>query len=209
MAYHEKVIEVDRRKVLLVSGSPRAKGNTDTLLREIGRALEAARITTVFVPLRDYAVHSCIGCERCRKDKTCTAFYDGMHLLYPLIEESGGLVVGSPTYNYNITPEMKCFIDRLYPYFDFASERPGPYSSRLADEGRKLLTVGVCEQNDLADMPHTLPAMTDPFRAMGYGLVEELAVTGHFPKGSVAKDQEALSRAGRAGESLAAALLES
>jgi multimeric flavodoxin WrbA len=209
VVYHGDVIEVDRRKVVLVSGSPRAKGNTDTLLREIGRALEAAGLTTVFLALRDYAIHSCIGCERCRKDKTCTAFYDGMHLLYPLIEESKGLVLGSPTYNYNITPEMKCFIDRLYPYFDFASERPGPYSSRLAGEGRRLLTVGVCEQNDIADMAHTLPAMRDPFRAMGYTLVEELAVTGHFPKDSVAKDREALSRATRAGGALAAALLES
>lgn len=208
MAYDREVAKVDRRKVVLVSGSPREKGNTDTLLREIGGALEAEGLTTVFVPLRDYAIHSCIGCERCRKDKTCTAFYDGMHLLYPLIEESGGLVVGSPTYNYNITPEMKCFIDRLYPYFDFGSPRPGPYSSRLAGERRKLLTVGVCEQNDVADMAHTLPAMADPFRAMGYDLVEELAVTGHFPRGSVRKDREVLLRAERAGESLAAALLE-
>ena len=198
--------KADRRKVVLVSGSPREKGNTDTLLREIGAALEAAGLTTVFVPLRDYAIHSCIGCERCRKDKTCTAFYDGMHLLYPLIEGSGGLVAASPTYNYNITPEMKCFIDRFYPYFHFGKERPGPYSSRLAGAGRKLVTVGVCEQNEESEMRFTMPAMSDAFGAIGYEVVEELAVLGHFAKGSVAGDEDAYARAARAGATLADSL---
>jgi multimeric flavodoxin WrbA len=196
----------NREKVLLVSGSPRKSGNTDRLLAEITSALEAAGLETVMAPLRSYTVHPCTGCERCRHDRTCTEFYDGMHLLYPLIEECGGLVVGSPTYNYNITPEMKSFIDRCYPFFEFAAERPGPYTCRLAGSDRKLVTVGVCEQNELSEMAFTIPAMSSAFKAMGYEVVQEVAVTGHFPRGSVKDDTTALTSARQAGEQLAAAL---
>ncbi len=200
------MIDIDHRRVLLVNGSPRKNGNTDRLLHEIERALSERGVATSFAALRDYSIHSCTGCERCRVDETCTEFYDGMHLLYPLIEQAAGLVVGSPTYNYNITPEMKCFIDRFYPYFHFGKERPGPYSSRLAGAGRKLVTVGVCEQKEESEMRFTMPAMSDAFSAIGYEVVEELAVLGHFAKGSVARDEGAHARAARAGAALADAL---
>jgi multimeric flavodoxin WrbA len=128
---------------------------------------------------------------------------------YPLIEECAGLVLGLPAYNYNITPEMKAFIDRCYPFFEFSQERPGPYRSRLGGAGRKLLCVGVCEQNEESEMALTLPAMSKPFPPLGYEVVAELAITGHFARGSVRRDDEALSKARQAGERLAAALGES
>ena len=202
------MIDIDHRSVLLVSGSPRKNGNTDRLLHEIERALGERGVATTFAALRDYSIHSCTGCERCRVDETCTEFYDGMHLLYPLIEQSGGLVVGSPTYNYNITPEMKCFIDRFYPYFDFTNPRPGPYSSRLADQGRKLVVVGVCEQKEASEMGYTMPAMSDAFRVLGYEIAAELPVTGHFAMGSVKKDTVILDKAFQTGKQLAEALQE-
>ncbi|MFO8065614.1 MAG: flavodoxin family protein [Spirochaetia bacterium] len=199
-------MDVDTRHVLLVSGSQREKGNTDVMLGEIERELQTRGFRTDFVALRSYAVHSCIGCEWCRKDKTCTRFYDGMHLLYPLIEQAAGLVVGSPTYNYNITPEMKSFIDRYYPFFDFSSQRPGPYKSRLAGAGRKAVSVAIAEQHEQSEMGFTMPAMSNAFAAIGYEVVAEVPVTGHFSKGSVANDEEKLASARAAAGTLARAL---
>ena len=199
-------MEVSARTVLLVSGSPRAGGNTDTLLQEMAQSLEERGFTTTFAALRSYSIHGCSGCERCRTAGTCVEFLDGMHLLYPLIEQAGALVVGSPTYNYNITSEMKAFIDRCYPFFDFTTPRPGPYTCRLAGAGRKLVVVGVCEQEEESEMGFTMPAMADAFGAMGYELVEKVAVTGHFPRGAVRKDEKALEAARDAAGKLAAAL---
>ncbi len=191
---------------LLVSASPRPGGNTDTLLQSIAEGIASQSVGAEVVHLRDYTIHPCIGCEQCRKDKTCTRFYDGMHLLYPKIEESAGLVTASPTYNYNITPYMKAFIDRFYPYFNFTNPRPGPYSCRLASTYRALLTVGVCEQKEESELGVTLPAMSDAFKAMGYDLIEELAITRHYAVGSVKKDTRALERAYSAGVKLAEAI---
>ncbi len=189
-------------KVLLVGGSPRKNGNTDSLLEVMAEKLEESGIKTFTAHLRDYDIHACIGCEQCRRDKTCTRFLDGMHLLYPEIESSGGLVLASPTYNYNITPMMKAFIDRLYPYFDFTEPRPGPYTCRLAGAGRKAVSLGVCEQLEEKELGVCLRALSDPLPPLGYEVLTEVAVTGHFLRGSVKKDELALEKAEEAAELL-------
>ena len=139
-------------KILGVSGSPRKGGNTEILLDNFLKGAESAGAETKKVHLREYSIESCIGCEACRKAGTCIRFHDGMELLYPEIEEAKGLILGSPTYNYNVTAPMKAFIDRLYPYYNFTDERPGPYSSKLGDQGRKVLVFTVCEQEKLEEM---------------------------------------------------------
>jgi len=89
------------------------KWYTDLILNEILSGARESGIPTERIFLRDYAISPCIGCEKCRKDLTCTQFHDGMTLLYPKVEEAECLVLGSPVYNYNVTSFMKSFIDRL------------------------------------------------------------------------------------------------
>lgn len=40
-----------------------------------------------YIHLPSYHIEGCIGCEKCRKEKRCTQFFDGMQLLYPKIEK--------------------------------------------------------------------------------------------------------------------------
>ncbi|MDG6257477.1 MAG: flavodoxin family protein [Methanomicrobiaceae archaeon] len=182
-------------KILGIAGSPRAGGNTEVLLGDLlaGAADEGAETEAVF--LRTCAIHSCTGCERCRTDLTCTRFYDSMHLLSPKIEAADGLIVGSPTYNYNITPEMKAFIDRLYPYYRFSEARPGPWSSYFAGLGKKALVFTVAEQHDLAERGFAVEAMQRPLEALGFEVTETLHAEGYFAKGAVAKDPAMRERA--------------
>jgi multimeric flavodoxin WrbA len=186
---------------------PRSGGNTDIVTATIAAVLEDHGIPTTTVRLCDIDLNPCIGCELCRKTGTCSRFDDGMNALYPEIERCAGLVLASPTYNYTITPQVKSFIDRLYPYFDFAEPRPGPYRARLAGRGRTLLPVGICEQNDPADMRYTIPVMRDAMEAIGYRIVDELALTGHFYRGTVSDDEGAMERirssAGRLADAIA------
>ena len=194
-------------KVLGISGSPRAGGNTDTLLRAFleGAAHEGAETEMVF--LRDYAIHPCIGCERCRKDLTCTRFLDGMHLLYPKIEEAVGVILGSPTYNYNITPQMKAFIDRLYPYYRFSEERPGPYSSFFQGLERKALVFSVAEQTKPEERGFAIEAMQRPLEALGLEVTDTLPAEGYFTKKAVAGDSAVQEKARDAGRRFARGLI--
>ncbi len=106
------------------------------------------------------------------------ALNDGMNLLYPKILESRGMVPVSPVHNYNITAWMKEFIDRLYCFYDFNNERPRTWSGRLAGQERKAVIGAVAEQEDKRDMGFTLEAMRMPLEALGFEILEEIAVLG-------------------------------
>ncbi len=126
-------------KVLGVGGSPRRGGNSDVLLKHVLKGVAERDITATGIHLRDFQYQGCVGCEQCRRDKICTGLRDGLSLVYPAIVDSRGLILVSPTHNYNVTAWMKAFIDRLYCFYDFDNHRPRGWSSRLAGQGRKAL----------------------------------------------------------------------
>lgn len=190
-------------KILAVGGSPRRNGNTDILLDAFIEGVVSVGAEANKVHLRDYSIESCIGCEACRGSGTCTRFHDGMTTLYPEVESSNGLILGSPTYNYNITSSMKTFIDRLYPYYEFTDERPRRYSSRLGNMGRKAIVFSVCEQPTIEEMGFALEALQLPLEALGYEVMERIGVTGYFDRGAVSEDKELLQKAFEAGKKLA------
>ena len=181
-------------------GSPRQGGNTATIMHSMltGAKENGAKVEAIH--LRSYHIEGCIGCERCRKEKTCTQFMDGMHLLYDKIDKADGIILGSPAYNYNVTPWMKAFIDRLYPFFDFSEVRPGPYTSRLANRGKGALAYGVCEQIDPKEVGYTVVSMHDSIAALGYAMANSLTFSSHFLPNSVKKSDKELKRAYQAGE---------
>jgi multimeric flavodoxin WrbA len=199
--------ETPKSKVLGIGGSPRKGGNSDVLLKHILKAVTENKITVDSFQLRDFQYQGCIGCERCRKDKICTGLKDGMSLIYPDILQSQGLILISPTHNYNVTAWMKAFIDRLYCFYNFDDNRPRGWSSRLAGQGRKAVLAAICEQENKADMGFTLEAMRLPLEALGYEIIGDLPVFNIFDRAKVKENNEILNKATKLGSNLAEALL--
>lgn len=195
-----------QRKVLGVGGSPRKGGNSDVLLTEILNGVQSENMDSGSVQLREFQYQGCIGCERCRKDGVCTGLKDGMTLVYPHVLEARGLILVSPTHNYNITSWMKAFIDRLYCFYKFDDNRPRGWSSRLADQGRKAVLAAVCEQENIEDMGFTLEAMGRPLEALGYEIVGELPVFSVFDIAGVRENADVMAAAGKLGADLARAV---
>jgi len=194
---------MEKSKIIGFGGSPRKNGNTDVILDAILKGARSCGADTEMILLRDHDIHSCVGCEQCRKNLTCTRFNDDMQQLYPKIEKASGLVLGSPTYNYNVTSMVKAFIDRFYCYYNFTDDRPRQYSSRLAGQGRKAVVFAVCEQEDIEDMGFTLEAMEKPLNTLAYDIVGKLPIIGFFDRGIVAEDKRVLQSAFEAGQRLA------
>jgi len=192
-------------RILGVCASPRKGGNSDILMRQILAGAKGRGVPGEGIHLRDYRFEPCIGCEKCRKDEICTGLDDEMQLLYPKILGSRGLVLVSPTHNYNMTAWMKAFIDRLYCFYVFDDNRPRGWSSRLAGQGRKVVLGTICEQETKKDMGFTLEAMRLPLKALGYEIIGEMAVFRLFDRGTVKDEKEALSKASKLGVRLPAA----
>ena len=196
-----------RPGVLGIAGSPRRGGNSDHLLDAILGGVRTVVGEVEAVRLRDYRFESCTGCERCRVDRACTGLRDGMTLLYPSIVASRGLVLVTPVHNYNVSALAKAFIDRCYCFYDFEDPRPGPWSSRLAGQERKAVVAAVAEQPGEEGMGVTLEAMRLPLEALGYEVIDALAVPGMFDRGVVRRHPEVIDRVREAGRLLGTSLL--
>jgi len=196
-------------KILGIGGSPRKGGNSDILMKRFLKGARDENIATEEIRLRDYQFQPCNGCERCRKDKRCTGFQDGMQLIYPKITGSRGLILISPVYNYNITALMKSFIDRLYCFYNFNDDRPGSWSSQLANQNRKAIIAAIGEQpsREEGGMDLTLQAMRLPIEALGYKVIGEMPVLGTFDKGKIMQYPKILDKAEGLGRQLASLVL--
>jgi multimeric flavodoxin WrbA len=194
------------KTIMGFSGSPRINGNSDTILNQIISGVARENIEADALNLTKLKFQGCIGCEKCRKDKICTGLTDDLSPVYDRIISSKGLVLVSPTHNYNITSWMKAFIDRLYCFYNFEDTRPRSWSSQFAGQGRKAVIASICEQESVEDMGFTLEAMKQPLAALGFDVIGELAVFKFFDKAKVKDDKEAMEKAYQLGRNLACAV---
>ena len=103
-------------RVLLINGSPHAKGNTSIALAEVAKVLEEEGITTITVGIGTQSVRGCVACGACRKNHTYCAFSDALYDQLRTILEEGvdGLVVGSPVYYAGPNGSLCALMDRLF-----------------------------------------------------------------------------------------------
>lgn len=194
-------------KVLGIVGSKRKKGNTAILVETALAALRLSGIDTKTVFLSDYNFNGCCGCEGCKDTYKCV-IDDGMQGLYGDMIEADAIVIGSPTYFYNITSDVKAFFERCYNFEIFAEDDRSVWMSVNEVLGIKYaVTIAVCEQDNAEDMGLTSQAMRLPLQALGYRVVDSVEALKLFIKGEASKDNEAIMRAKQAGERLAKTLL--
>ncbi len=100
-------------KAIAINGSPRKGGNTELALMEIMSILESRSFETEIVRIGGKAVRGCLDCKKCKetKDGTC-AIDDHINALIKKVIDADAIILGSPVYFSNVTPEMKAFIDR-------------------------------------------------------------------------------------------------
>ncbi len=101
-------------KVVAINGSARRDGNTAILLRTVLAELEAEGIETDLVQLSGKKMHGCISCRECskRKDRRCGQRDDFGNECIDRMAAADGILLGSPTYVADISPEIKALIDR-------------------------------------------------------------------------------------------------
>lgn len=100
-------------KAVLINASPHPRGNTAAMLAEIEEILVDAGVNIEKFHIGGKPISGCTDCRKCQenKDRRCVA---GDILAEPIIRslDADVLVVGSPTYFSDLTPEAKAFIDR-------------------------------------------------------------------------------------------------
>jgi multimeric flavodoxin WrbA len=101
-------------KVIGFNGSARKDGNTVILIRRVFAELEKEGIETELVHLSGTKIHGCLACRECssRKDGRCAQKDDVGNEFIDKMVKADGIVLGSPTYVSDVSPEIKALIDR-------------------------------------------------------------------------------------------------
>lgn len=182
-------------KIVAIVGSPREKGNTNFL---VDTALEAAGksgIETEKIILNNYNIQPCLGHKDCASYKFCLQKDDAPAIL-DKFAQADGVILATPVYWYNVTSQMKAFIDRNY----------FPYKHNVK---YKAVTVGlivVAEVEGIEETLHTLNQFVDwwfhidkanKFIVQGYALTP----------GDISRKKQVVNAAKALGRHMAAKLL--
>lgn len=189
-------------KVIGIVGSKRKNGNTSYLVQETLEEVKKQGIETELIFLGDYVIKDCTGCEGCKDTYECV-INDDMQKIYPLLLEADAVIIGSPTYFYNVTADMKAFLDRCYCFEVFADDDRSVWMGiHEVFGGKYAVVIAVCEQFDEKDMGFTAKAMSKTFEALGYRVIETVKTIGAFKAGEVSECETSLQQARKAGKRL-------
>lgn len=136
-------------KVLLLNGSPHAKGANAVALQEMAGVFEKHGIETETLQVGGQAIRGCVACNACLKQGKCMVD-DLVNEAAAKFEQADGLVVSSPVYFASANATIIAFLDRLFysSHFDktmkvgasVVTARRGGLSSSF-DELNKYFTV--------------------------------------------------------------------
>lgn len=101
-------------KIVVMTGSPHAKGTTSVLADEFVAGAKEAGHEVARFDTGQMQVHPCTGCDHCRKVKETCIFKDDMLQVYPEMKEAEVVVFVSPLYYFGVTAQLKSTIDRFY-----------------------------------------------------------------------------------------------
>ncbi|HBN46212.1 MAG TPA: flavodoxin family protein [Prevotella sp.] len=156
-------------KVLLVSASPRRKGNTYTALCEVAKTLEQDGIEAEVVEIGTKPVRGCIACNWCKQhaDEHRCAFEDDMvNEISAKAEKADAFVFGAPVYYGQPNGSALSLIQRLL------------YSNGAAFVYKPVANVCVCRRGGADTAYQTLnmmfemmnmPIVTSQYWNIAYG----------------------------------------
>lgn len=100
-------------KVILVNGSPHAKGCTYTALNEVAKTLQKNGIETEIMWLGTKPVSGCIDCGNCFKTGKCF-IDDCVNEFLEKVPEADGFVFGTPVHYAAASGQIASFLHRVF-----------------------------------------------------------------------------------------------
>jgi multimeric flavodoxin WrbA len=174
-------------RVLGIIGSPRRRGNTETLVEEVLRGAKEAGAEVEKVVLSELDIAPCRACDDCLALGYCTQ-EDDMAALLDKMENSHVWVLGTPVYWWGPTAQFKAYLDRWYGADKIV---------RFA--GRRCILVVPLGDTDVATARHTVGMLADAIAYTEMELFATVLAPGALDRADVRRDADALGAARRAG----------
>ena len=114
-------------KVLLINGSPKAKGCTYTALCEIAKELEKENIEAEIFHVGSIPIRGCTACGGCSKNNLskCVFNDDTVNIALEKAAEADGFIFGSPVHYAGASGMITSFLDRFFYAGNSFQYKPG------------------------------------------------------------------------------------
>ena len=132
-----------KKKVLIISASPRKGGNSDMLCDKFLEGALDAGHNAEKVRLSDKKIAFCNGCYYCADHKGACVYKDDMTELLSKMISADVIVLASPVYFYTIDGQLKTFIDRCVARYTEISGKEFYYIITAADTEKKNMSKAV------------------------------------------------------------------
>jgi multimeric flavodoxin WrbA len=187
-------------KIVCLLGSPRKNGNSAVIAKRFSDTAAKLGAQVATFALNELNYRGCQACMACKTKLDRCALSDDLTEVLDAIRDADAVVLASPVYFWEVTGQVKAFIDRTFSYLtpDFMT---GPVKSRLAP-GKKLvfiLTQGNPDPNLFGDI---FPKIDYFFKTYGFDERHLIRACGVSEPGEAARLGEVMAQAQAAAEKI-------
>lgn len=178
-------------RMVIVLGSPRISGNSESLARVVAEGVEAQGGEVEYVRLNKMEIRPCQGCGGCDKTGVCV-LKDEMSGVYELLDNADRLLVVTPIYFYGPSAQTKIFMDRIQAPW---ARRYNLKKRFRKDEGRRgyLLACAATHGKKLFESSELM--LRYVFDALDMECGPSMLVSGVDERGAAKSKQELLDNA--------------
>lgn len=126
------------KNILIISASPRKKGNSDILCDRFAQGAAQSGHTVEKVFIAEKNIGYCRGCGVCNNTHKCIQKDDMAGILDKMVT-ADVIVLATPVYFYSMDGQMKTFIDRTVPRYTEISNKDFYFIMTAADTEKASL----------------------------------------------------------------------
>ncbi|MDE6579653.1 MAG: flavodoxin family protein [Ruminiclostridium sp.] len=165
------------KKIVVITGSPRKKGNSFAMTEAFIKAAEEKGHTVTRFDAALKNVGGCRACETCFKTGKACSFDDDFNTIAPAILEADAVVFSMPVYWYSIPAQVKGVIDRLFSFVVGGKDIAG----------KKCGIIACCEEHDMTVLDGVRVPIERSAALMKWDMVGEVLIPGVLNVGDIDK----------------------
>lgn len=162
-------------KIVVITGSPRRKGNSFAMTDAFVRAAEAKGNSVTRFDAAFMKIGGCHACMTCFKTGKACSFDDDFNQIAEAVLKADAVVYTMPVYWYSIPSQIKGVIDRIFSLVVGGKDI----------SGKKCALITCCEESDMTVMDGVRIPLERSAKLLKWQMVGEVLMPGVLNEGAV------------------------
>ena len=162
-------------KIIVITGSPRKKGNTLAMVEAFTKAAEEKGHEVMRFDAAMMKIGGCRACMTCYKTGKACSFDDDFNSIAPHILDADAVVYAMPVYWYSIPAQIKGVIDRVFSFV----------VGGKSINGKKCGIITCCEEHDASVMDGVTQPLKRSFDLLKWDFAGEVCIPGVLNEGDI------------------------